>query len=528
MQKYLSSAVLLLITGFSLAGTRVDAAEPTSVTFASDIAAIIHEKCTICHRNGQPGPFPLISFTDVRDRAQTIQAVVHDRYMPPWKPVNDEVQFANDRRLSYEEQSLLDKWIEAGLPAGDLESLQYPEFKSGWSLGEPDLVLKMNERFEVPASGPDVYRSFVLPAGLPEDKWVKAIELRPSARGAVHHALFFIDTSGASRKQDGLDGKPGFSGMSFLRDSLRGNAEAARGLGGYVPGAMPNKLPGDLAMFLPKGGDIIMQTHFHPSGRSEWEQAELALYFADKPPSQKLVSIQLPPLFGRLAGLDIPAGQKVFEISESITLPVDVEAVGISGHAHYICREMLMTATLPDGKVVDLLKIDDWDLDWQDQYQFKQLMPLPAGTRLDARITYDNSADNPENPNSPPKRIQWGRESTDEMGSLTLQVVAKENNDRPELVRATQSLIAQSMKSQAGKRPMAGALERLRGEIGKRMLDDRVIRSLDKNSDGKLQKSEVPKRLQERVFQFGDKNGDEVIDADELKELQQLVKDNQR
>lgn len=493
---------------------RLAHAADAPVTFARDIAPVIHKKCTICHREGQPGPFELLSFEDVSSRAKTIQAVVHDQYMPPWKLVNDNIEFSNDRRLTPAEKQMLDQWIAGGTLAGDLDSIKAPNYPSGWSLGKPDLVLKMNGRFEVPASGPDVYRSFVFPIDLPEDKWVKAIELRPTARGAVHHALFFVDTSGQARQQDGKDGKPGLSGMSFLRQSgsgQSGSRSATRGLGAYVPGSMPNKLPGDLALLLPKGADIVMQTHFHPSGKAEYEQAELALYLADKPPSRNLVQIQLPPLFGRLAGLDVPAGKKDYEISQSMTLPVDVEAIGIRGHAHYICREMEMKATLPDGKIIELLTINDWDLDWQDNYQFKEPLQLPAGTRLDARLLYDNSEDNPENPHSPPRRIKWGRESTDEMGSITLQVVATQNSGHQKLTQATRTLIVD-----ASKKYFTGASGRLRDRLPKSSTDGQLIKSLDQNSDGKLQKSEVPERVRDRVFRFADKNGDDELDKDEL------------
>ena len=210
---------------------------------------------------------------------------------------------------------------------------------------------------------------------------------------------------------------------------------------------MPNKLPGDLAQWLPKGSDIVMQTHFHPSGKVEWEQTEMAIYFADKPPSRQTVDVPLPPLFGRFAGLNVPAGEKNFRISQSITLPVDVEAISIRGHAHYICREMEMTATLPDGEKITLMQIDDWDLDWQDRYQFAKPLSLPAGTKLYAEIIYDNSADNPENPYSPPQTIKWGRESNDEMGAVTLQVIAKDETDRPELQRAVSKSLTDSARS---------------------------------------------------------------------------------
>ena len=498
------------------------AADSPAVTFAEHIAPIVHSKCTMCHREGQPGPFELRTFEDVRDRGETIQAVIHDKYMPPWKPVNDGVQYAHDRRLTEKEFELFDAWVEGGMPSGDLRTVKIPSYPSGWSLGKPDLVLKMNGRFKVPASGRDIYRSFVFEAALAEDKWVKAVELRPKARGAVHHAIFFVDTTGQAREQDGQDGQAGLAGMQFLRGGNRdrgsrrrsnpnaGSALGVGALGGYIPGSTPNKLPGDLAMFLPKGGDVVMQTHFHPSGKVEYEEAELALYFADKPPSRQLVAIQLPPLFGRMAGLDVPAGKKDFEISQSFTLPVDVEAIQIGGHAHYICREMEIKATLPDGTKIELLTIDDWDLDWQDQYQFAKPYSLPAGTKLDARLLYDNSAENPENPHSPPRRIKWGRESTDEMGSITLQVVAKNESDSAKLQRSVREMIARSLGNAIAQR--SGQFGRnLRGMGG-----NTIVKRWDRNGDGQLQKDEVPQRSRDRVFNFADKNNDGVIDKFEV------------
>ena len=501
--------MLLIICGVLPAiPLEMEASETRVVNFANDIAPIIHEKCSNCHRKGQPGPFELISFQDVRNRAATIQAVIEDKYMPPWKPVSNDLEYSNDRRLTAGEKKAFASWVESGMPAGDLSSIESPDFSSEWSLGEPDLVVQMKGRFEVPASGPDVYRSFIFPLQLEEDQWVKAIELKPTAKGAVHHALFFLDSSGEGRRLDGRDGQAGISGMSFLRGSQA--AGGISGLGGYVPGAIPNKLPGDLATRLPKGSDIVMQTHFHPTGKVEWESATLGLYFADRPPTRKLNSVQVPPLFGRFANLDVPAGVSDFEISDSMTFPVDVEIVRVGGHAHYICREMELHATLPDGKKIDLLTIDDWDLDWQDTYQFKEPLSLPKGTRVDVRILYDNSADNPENPNSPPQRITWGRESNDEMGSLILQVLAKDEQERPELEAAIRDQLRLAVRG--------GARQGTQNTEGSRSATARkgIIERLDSNGDGKITFEEVPAALRKRVFDFADLNGDKVIDAKEI------------
>ena len=428
-------------------------------TFNQHVASIVHEKCASCHRPGQTGPFSLIDYKDVARRSETIMAVIESGYMPPWKPVNHNIAYRNDRRLTKAEKAILKKWIEGGKPPGPGRPPTPQKFADGWSLGEPDMVVDMVGAYEVPASGPDVYRSFVFPVKLAKDKWIKAIEYRPTAKRAVHHAIFFIDRDGNARKLDGADGKPGIEGMEFLAggplqmndaksgsEKLQGLLSRFRrstvagghsnavgedfakrvslGLGGYAPGTTPTLLPDDLAYFLPKGSDIVMQTHFHPSGKVETEKGRIAIYFADRPPSKTMVPIQIPAMFGLGVGLRVPAGEENYRVTESMTLPVDVQLVSIGAHAHYICTQASMVARLPDGRSATLLEIDDWDLDWQDRYYFKDQITLPAGTVLTAELVYDNSTANPENPNYPPQEIRWGRQSGDEMGSVSIMAVA--------------------------------------------------------------------------------------------------------
>jgi hypothetical protein len=205
------------------------------------------------------------------------------------------------------------------------------------------------------------------------------------------------------------------------------------GLGGWALGGRARVLPDGLAFFVPRRSDLILSTHFHPSGKVEEEASTVALYFADKPPTKRFTGIQLPPLFGALTGISIPAGQKQYTISDSFELPVDVRAFGVGGHAHYLGKEMKLTATLPEGQMKTLLWIEDWDFSWQEQYQFQEFVSLPKGTRLDVSISYDNSADNPHNPSSPPRRVTWGEQSTDEMGGMGLLVEAANDEDLPAL-----------------------------------------------------------------------------------------------
>lgn len=530
----------ILVVSMVLASCTPTWLRADSPTFSGGVATIVYEKCAICHRPDSSGPFSLISYNDVFRRSATIKAVLEDKYMPPWKPIDHGLAFANNRSLTAMEEQTIKQWIDAGCPEGDSgKTPAPPKFPDGWSLGKPDMVVQMNGEFDVPADGPDIYRSFVFPLDLSDDKWVKAVELRPQAKSAVHHAIFYLDTNRAARKMDGADGKVGISGMGFLgsfgeqasknesRQSvlagvgtllkrLRGGRQADadnaysvnqqfnRGLGGYVPGTTPNFLPGDLAMALPKSSDIVMQTHFHPSGKPEKEKAELALYFADQPPSRPIVPIMVPPMFGFGSKLKVPAGEKHYRLFDSFTLPVDTQAIGVSGHAHYICREMKLTAKLPNGKSIVLLHIDDWDLDWQDRYMFKQPVDLPAGTVLTSQLIYDNSSDNPENPFDPPQEIRWGRGSNDEMGSVTLMAVATTQQDNARLQESLRQYFVESLVN----RSSTDLIE--------------MLMQLDNNRDGKLQPSEAPPRLDKRLFGFLDSNKDGALAAEELMPLMKL------
>jgi hypothetical protein len=200
-------------------------------------------------------------------------------------------------------------------------------------------------------------------------------------------------------------------------------------LGGWAVGAQPKFFPDGLALRVPKGADLVVQYHFHPTGKPEAEKSLIGLYFAKKPPERTLTRIQMPPHYSLFSGLDIPAGEKDFVIRDSYTLPTAIDAVGLGAHAHYIAKNLKMTATLPSGDVKTLLLIKDWDFAWQDRYFFRDLVPLPKGTRLDVEIHWDNSADNPRNPANPPTRVVWGEESKDEMGSISLMAVPHEEKD---------------------------------------------------------------------------------------------------
>jgi hypothetical protein len=420
------------------------AAQSATVTFNKDIAPVIYRNCSYCHRPGEAAPFSLLSFHDVAKRGKTIARATASHLMPPWKAEAASYPYRDERRLTEAELALIQAWVKAGMPEGKGPKPEPPAASSGWRLGEPDLVVEMPAGYHVPAEGPDIYRNIAVPLGLAEDKWVTAIDMRPSARAVVHHVLYFADPQGRAHQKPPQGTEPGFNGM-------RPGGTAAVPLGGWALGAQPHFYPEGLALRIPKGSDFVVQYHFHPTGKPEVEKSVIGFYFAKKAPDRTMTRIQMPPHYSLFSGLDIPAGEKDYIIRDSYTLPTAIDAVGMAAHAHYIAKQLKMTATLPGGELKTLLWIKDWDFAWQDRYFFKELVPLPAGTRLDTEIHWDNSADNPRNPSRPPIHVTWGEQTKDEMGSVSLIAVTQKQSDRAALQqdidRRTHELVSTKMKA---------------------------------------------------------------------------------
>jgi hypothetical protein len=392
------------------------------VTYTKDVAPILFAHCAGCHRPGEIGPFPLLTYKDAAKRADFLKDVVSERRMPPWKAEPGFGSFHDERRLTDAEITTIARWADTGAKEGDARDLPPPKFTDGWQLGEPDLVLKMAEPFTVPAGGRDVFRCFVLPTNLAEDRSVAAVEFRPGNRRVVHHALFFLDSTGAARHKEEAPGKgfPGFGGPGFLPTGT---------LGGWAPGATPRPLPDGMGRPLAKGSDLVLQVHYHPTGKEEQDQSQIGIYFTKKPAEKVVSGI---PLLNRK--IYIPAGIERHKETATFTTPVDVEVIGIAPHMHLLGREMKVTATTPDGKVVPLVWVKDWDFNWQGQYQYREPIKLPKGTRFDLEAVYDNSEKNARNPNSPPKKVTWGEQTTDEMCLCAVQVVTKNAADRRALL----------------------------------------------------------------------------------------------
>ncbi len=390
-------------------------------TFSHDVAPILYNRCVSCHRSGGVAPFALLTYADAAKRAKLIATVTAKRYMPPWLPSEPQVQ--HERRLSQAEIDSLVHWADGGAPEGDpSRTPPEPRFPEGWQLGKPDLEAEMHGAFDVPAEGPDLYRCFVLPAAAARDHWVRAIDMQPGDPKVVHHAILFQDITGTARKRDTGSGYSCFGTPGFL---------PARGLGGWTPGSLPVEMPEGIPELLHGGADLVLQVHYHPTGKPETDRTRVGLYFTDQKPTRRLMDIPLGSNH-----IDIPPGERRYKVTDHFTLPVDVDAIGINPHAHYICKEMYGYAVLPDGSRRTLIRIPDWNFDWQQQYTYVKPIRLPEGTRLEMEFMYDNSAENPRNPNHPPKRVMYGPGSTDEMAGLHIEVTPVDPDDADELSEA--------------------------------------------------------------------------------------------
>jgi mono/diheme cytochrome c family protein len=406
-----------------------DAAIRSAVTFTRDVAPIVYASCVTCHRPAGSAPFSLLTYEEARGRAAQIATAVERRVMPPWPPEPGHGEFTGNRRLSEIQIATIRRWVDGGAVEGDPDVLPpRPSWSGRWQLGEPDLILQTGE-YTLRAAGDDMYRNFVLPIPSGETRYVKAWEFLPGNTRVVHHATMQFDTAGSSRDLDALDPEPGYEGLiphsvtspdGFFLD--------------WGPGHSPYVAPDGMAWPLRPGTDLVMMLHLRPSGRIETLQGTLGLYLSKEPPTRTPTLVRLTR-----QNLDIAPGQARYPVIDSVTLPVDVDVYTVQPHAHYLAREIKGFANLPDGTQRALIYIRDWNFDWQGVYRYARPVRLPAGTTIRMEYVYDNSAGNPRNPHSPPRRVTYGQRTTNEMAELWFQVVAQTPADRAALISHMQA-----------------------------------------------------------------------------------------
>lgn len=455
------------------------AVEPT---WSDGIAALVHARCSECHRPGGGAPFSLLSYEQAKRKASTIAEVVGERQMPPWPATEGDETFRDARRLSAAEIAALQAWVEAGAPQGDATKAPTPPtFASTWRLGEPDLEVAMEHPFVVPASGPDIYKYFTLPLTNDSLRWLSAIDIRSDAPAVVHHVLFYLDTPDTKASD-----KP--------------KRERRIPMGGWAVGMRGQRLPLGLGRPLPPGSDLILQVHFHPSGKEERATVRVGMWFTESQPTKVLQEFQLPAEFGARAGIDIPAGDAEWLLRDAWRVPADIDLVAVWAHAHTVCRSAKATATFPDGTSRVLLDLPRWRFDWQLRYDYRTPVRLPAGTIVTGELAYDNSAANPNNPHLPPARIRWGEQTTDEMGSLIFNAVAVDEANLPALGAAYAAHVEATRGGVAGR----GA---------ERLLDE--TRRFDANCNGIIEPSEMPAKWKNELLGF-DRDRDGAVSFEEL------------
>lgn len=396
------------------------------VTYHRDVEPILQQHCQQCHRKGEVGPFALMTYKQAANWAADIKEYTQSRKMPPWKVTEGEA-FHNDRRLSEREIKVLAEWADGGAAQGDpKDAPKAKEFTDGWQLGTPDLVLTVPEDMTIGASGKDVFRCFVLPTGLTEDKHVIAVEVRPGNKRVVHHSLNFFDTSGRARelekkekdrkKQPGeQDVGPGYAvqmGIGFTPEPGKFG-----GIGGWAPGQRARFLPEGYGYPLPKGSDFVLQLHYHRNGRVEKDRTAVGLYFAKGKGVKPYKSVVLRGNF-----LFIPAGSASYRINGCVEVQEDCELRSVMPHMHMLGKEIKVTMHPPEGQKKVLLNISDWDYNWQETYYLKEPIQVKKGTKIGVQAVYDNSERNPNNPFSPPRSVWFGEQTDNEMCFVFLGV----------------------------------------------------------------------------------------------------------
>jgi tetratricopeptide (TPR) repeat protein len=390
------------------------------LTFNKDIAPIIHRHCSTCHRPGEAAPFNLLTYQDVKKRAPDIVQVTARRYMPPWLPDRSGPALRHERHLTENEIGMIRQWAAEGVREGaERDKQPLPTWPEGWQLGTPDLVVEMPVPYALPEAGRDVYRNFVIPLHLEQRRYVRAVEFRANTK-VIHHVFLRFDRSQQSRRLDAQDTEVGFGGMTV--------PPGVESPGGHFlswqPGRGPIQFPDGLAWPLEPKRDLVLQAHMQPAGKRELVQPRIGFYFTEQAPTNTPFKMYLSSI-----AIDIPAGARDYEIQDTYVLPVDVDLLAVLPHAHYLARQMEGYAILPTGEYRSLLRIKDWDFNWQSDYRYDEPVTLPKGTRLGMRFTYDNSTANVRNPNHPPNRVRYGLQSTDEMGELWLQLLARNRED---------------------------------------------------------------------------------------------------
>jgi hypothetical protein len=389
---------------------------PLQVTYNRDVLLIMQNSCQGCHRPGEAAPMSFLTYKETRPWAKSIREAVLIRKMPPWFADPHVGKFKNDASLTPVQIDTIVKWVDSGAPEGDLKDKPTPrEFVDGWNIGKPDAIIEMPAEYEVPASGTIEYTYFLAPTGFTEDRWIQLAEARPGNRAVVHHMIAFIREPGSKWMSDI---KPGEAYIPKKGGNNGGNGEW---LIGFAPGTRPMILKPGQAVLLKAGSDIIFQMHYTTNGTAGKDRTKIGLIFAKEPPKER-VSM----LAATTKKFAIPPGDENYRVDSTFTIQEDATLTALIPHMHLRGKDFSFRAVFPTGEAQALLNVPHYSFNWQLDYQPEKPILLPKGTRIECTAHYDNSANNPNNPD-PKAEVRYGDQSWEEMmfGFFTVAYDAK-------------------------------------------------------------------------------------------------------
>ena len=462
----------------------------TAVTYHGQVARILQTHCVTCHREQGSAPFPLEQYEQVTDFGKMVASVVTRGIMPPWfatnqppsNPVDSQENtndlprptqhWANDRSLPQKDRQQLLQWVQEGMPEGDPSDAPLPmEFPTEWQIGKPDLVLQIPSPIQVKAQGQMPYEHRIVDTTLREDKWVSAVEVKPTAPEVVHHVLIFIANPETTRPE--IDEEAGF-------------------FAAFAPGNNHQIYPDGFAKKLPAGTRLIFQMHYTPNGKATSDQTQLAVRFTDKPPVHAVLNHGIAN-----HRISIPAGENNHLETASLTVPRDLELLAMMPHMHVRGKAFRYELVSPNGVRSLLLDVPRYDFNWQLEYRLAEPLSLAAGSRIELSAWYDNSSDNPANPDHT-KTVGWGKQTTEEM---MLGYI--------EFVRKDQKVLTKDDTPQDPSSPPLSAADQARYRWSIKRIFDRV----DKDRNGIVTKTELQSPL---LYNRMDLNQDGVINRDDL------------
>jgi hypothetical protein len=404
-----------------LSGLGCAAMAQSGLTYYKDIEPILLNNCSGCHKEDGIAPFPLLSYDDVKKRGDFLVKVTKTRYMPPWKADPTFQTYKNELILPDSTLATIENWVKAGMPRGKKVThaapLAHPE-----NLARPDLSVKMLRPHKLSATGLEDFRYFVIPTNLPEHTWISSIEFVPGNKRAVHHTRIMVDTTQMMRSMDGISARDPlvaeYQKIPILEEFLYG----------WAPGNTPIFFPPGTAKLLPRGTDFILNVHYSPSARVQEDQSTINVYFARTPSNREILTLTLREADISNQPFFIPAGTTP-SFFFSVPVKKDISVISVLPHMHYLGKNFRAFAVTPSGEVINLIRINSWDFRWQTMYQFKKMLHIPAGSVIVAEAMFDNTADNPDNPTSPPKDVGFGWNTTDEMCNLVMYFLEYQEGD---------------------------------------------------------------------------------------------------